>query len=100
MAAAARAMSRVSGPAISLAVEAAAAAARRLAEPLRAGTVRPREARAVQRRRWPTTAATQALQRLVHARVIEPVLAGRHSLGAGAERTPPTRLGRILTPVP
>jgi 2-polyprenyl-6-methoxyphenol hydroxylase-like FAD-dependent oxidoreductase len=60
-----------------LAVEDAVAAARHLAEPLRTGTVGPREVRAVQRRRWPTTAATQALQRLAHARVIEPVLAGR-----------------------
>jgi 2-polyprenyl-6-methoxyphenol hydroxylase-like FAD-dependent oxidoreductase len=97
---AAHAMSPVFGIGINLAVEDAVAAARHLADPLRAGTVRPREVRAVQRRRWPTTAATQALQRLVHARVIEPILAGRHAFGAGADRTRPPRLVRILTTVP
>jgi 2-polyprenyl-6-methoxyphenol hydroxylase-like FAD-dependent oxidoreductase len=63
----AHAMSPVFGIGINLAVEDAVAAARHLAEPLRAGTVRPQQVRAVQRRPWPTTAATQALRRLVHA---------------------------------
>ena len=97
---AAHAMSPVFGIGINLAVEDAVAAARHLAEPLRAGTVRPQEVRAIQRRRWPTTAATQALQRLAHARVIEPVLAGRHAFGAGADGTRPPRLVRILTTAP
>lgn len=97
---AAHAMSPVFGVGINLAVQDAVAAARHLAGPLRAGTVGLREVRAVQRRRWPTTAATQALQRLVHARVIEPVLAGRPAFGAEADAARPPRLVRILTAAP
>src|SRR5262249_59332034 len=97
---AAHAMSPVLGVGITLAGEEAVAAARYLAEPLRTGTVRPQEVRAVQRRRWPTTAATQALQRLVHARVIEPVLAGRQVFSARADRARPPRPVRIITSVP
>ncbi|MFF1355659.1 FAD-dependent oxidoreductase [Streptomyces sp. NPDC058297] len=78
---AAHAMSPVFGIGINLAVEDAVAAARYLVEPLRAGTVGLRDVRAVQRRRWPTAAATQALQRIAHARVIEPLLAGRPPFG-------------------
>ncbi|MGW1893287.1 FAD-dependent oxidoreductase [Streptomyces sp. NPDC002004] len=78
---AAHAMSPVFGIGINLAVEDAVAAARYLVEPLRAGRVGLSDVRAVQRRRWPTTAATQALQRLAHARVIEPVLSGRPPFG-------------------
>src|SRR5258708_23736801 len=74
---AAHAMSPVFGIGINLAVEDAVAAARHLAEPLRAGTVRPREVRAIQRRRLPATAATQALQRPAHARGSQPAPAGR-----------------------
>ena len=97
---AAHAMSPVFGIGINLAVEDAVAAARYLAEPLRTGTVGPREVRAVQRRRWPTAAATQALQRLVHAQVIEPVLAGRQVFGAGADAARPPGPVRIITTVP
>ncbi|OAH13458.1 FAD-dependent oxidoreductase [Streptomyces jeddahensis] len=78
---AAHAMSPVFGIGINLAVEDAVAAARYLVEPLRAGTVGLHDVRAVQRRRWPTTAVTQALQRAAHARVIEPLLAGRPPFG-------------------
>jgi 2-polyprenyl-6-methoxyphenol hydroxylase-like FAD-dependent oxidoreductase len=78
---AAHAMSPVFGIGINLAVEDAVAAARHLVRPLRDGAVGLRDVRAVQRRRWPTTAATQALQRLAHARVIEPLLTGRPPLG-------------------
>lgn len=74
---AAHAMSPVFGIGINLAVEDAVAAARYLVEPLRRGAVGLRDVRGVQRRRWPTTAATQALQRFAHARVITPVLLGR-----------------------
>jgi 2-polyprenyl-6-methoxyphenol hydroxylase-like FAD-dependent oxidoreductase len=97
---ASHAMSPVFGIGINLAVEDAVAAARYLAGPLRAGTVRPREVRAVQRRRWPTTAATQALQRLAHARVIGPVLAGRDVFGAGADRSRPPLPLRVITTLP
>jgi 2-polyprenyl-6-methoxyphenol hydroxylase-like FAD-dependent oxidoreductase len=78
---AAHAMSPVFGIGINLAVEDAVAAARYLVEPLRAGTVGLRDVRAVHRRRRPTTAATQALQRTAHAQVIEPLLAGRSPFG-------------------
>ena len=78
---AAHAMSPVFGIGINLAVEDAVAAARYLVEPLRGGAVGLRDVRAVQRRRWPTTALTQSLQRIAHARVIEPLLAGRPPFG-------------------
>jgi 2-polyprenyl-6-methoxyphenol hydroxylase-like FAD-dependent oxidoreductase len=97
---AAHAMSPVFGIGINLAVEDAVAAARYLVEPLRAGTVSLRDVRAVQRRRWPAAAATQALQRLVHARVMEPLLAGRYAFGAGTDGTRPPRPVRILTRAP
>ncbi len=97
---AAHAMSPGFGIGINLAVQDAVAAARLLAGPLRAGAVGLREVRAVQRRRWPVTAATQALQRFVHARVIEPVLAGRNAFGAEAEAARPPRLAQVLTMAP
>jgi len=97
---AAHAMSPAFGIGINLAVEDAVAAARHLAEPLRMGSIRSQELRAIQRRRWPTTAATQALQRLVHARVIEPVLAGRHVLGGRTDAERPPRPVQIITRLP
>ncbi|WP_445281633.1 FAD-dependent oxidoreductase [Streptomyces sp. DSM 118148] len=82
---AAHAMSPVFGIGINLAVEDAVAAARYLAGPLRRGSVGLRDVRRVQRRRRPTTVATQALQRAAHARLVAPVLDGRQPLG-GAKR--------------
>ncbi|OYP19783.1 MULTISPECIES: FAD-dependent oxidoreductase [Streptomyces] len=82
---AAHAMSPVFGIGVNLAVQDAVAAARHLVEPLSRGTVGLRDVRGVQRRRRPTTVATQALQRAAHARFIAPVLSGRPPLG-GAER--------------
>ncbi|MEU9477972.1 FAD-dependent oxidoreductase [Streptomyces sp. NPDC048191] len=79
---AAHAMSPVFGIGINLAVQDAVAAARHLAGPLRRGTVRRRDLRAVQRRRRPTTVVTQTLQRAAHARFIAPVLRGRPPLGS------------------
>ncbi|MEV6839596.1 FAD-dependent oxidoreductase [Streptomyces sp. NPDC051133] len=81
---AAHAMSPVFGIGINLAVQDAVAAARYLAEPLRRGTVRPRDVRGLQRRRRPTAVLTQALQRAAHARFIAPVLQGRPPLGSAA----------------
>ncbi|MFH8681751.1 FAD-dependent oxidoreductase [Streptomyces lydicus] len=78
---AAHAMSPVFGIGINLAVEDAVAAARHLVGPLSAGAVGLGDVRAVQRRRWPTTALTQALQRFAHRRVIGPVLAGDPPFG-------------------
>ncbi|WP_432072601.1 FAD-dependent oxidoreductase [Streptomyces wuyuanensis] len=78
---AAHAMSPVFGIGINLAVEDAVAAARYLVGPLREGRVGLGDVRRVQRRRWPTTAGTQALQRVAHARVIEPLLTGQPAFG-------------------
>jgi 2-polyprenyl-6-methoxyphenol hydroxylase-like FAD-dependent oxidoreductase len=97
---AAHAMSPVFGIGINLAVEDAVAAARHLAQPLRAGTVGPKQVRAIQRRRWPTTAVTQALQRLAHARFIEPTLAGRQVFRAAADQARSPILVRVITTVP
>ncbi|MEV0924200.1 FAD-dependent oxidoreductase [Streptomyces spongiicola] len=92
---AAHAMSPVFGIGINLAVEDAVAAARHLVRPLGEGRVGLRDVRRVQRRRWPTTAGTQALQRLAHARVIGPLLAGEPAFG-GPE--PARRLAEFVTP--
>ncbi|WP_260613588.1 FAD-dependent oxidoreductase [Streptomyces sp. WAC07061] len=78
---AAHAMSPVFGIGINLAVQDAVAAARHLVRPLRAGTVGLHDVRRVQLRRWPTTVLTQGLQRLAHAQVIEPLLAGETAFG-------------------
>lgn len=78
---AAHAMSPVFGIGINLAVQDAVAAARHLVRPLREGAVGLRDVRRVQRRRLPTTMATQGLQRLAHRQVIEPLLAGRTAFG-------------------
>ncbi|MGW4735780.1 FAD-dependent oxidoreductase [Streptomyces shenzhenensis] len=78
---AAHAMSPVFGIGINLAVEDAVAAARHLVGPLRHGSVGLHDVRGVQRRRRPTTVATQGLQRLAHACLIAPVLRGRPPLG-------------------
>ncbi|TWV55887.1 FAD-dependent oxidoreductase [Streptomyces misionensis] len=90
---AAHAMSPVFGIGINLAVQDAVATARHLVDPLRRGTVRPRDLRALQRHRRPTTVATQALQRAAHARIIRPVLQGRPPLG-DADRA--RRVARLL----
>jgi 2-polyprenyl-6-methoxyphenol hydroxylase-like FAD-dependent oxidoreductase len=73
---AAHAMSPVGGIGINLAVQDAVAAARHLAEPLRNGRLRRHHVTAIQRRRWLTTALIQGFQRIVHARVVKPILDG------------------------
>ncbi|MFJ1567418.1 FAD-dependent monooxygenase [Streptomyces erythrochromogenes] len=78
---AAHAMSPVGGIGINLAVQDAVAAARHLVRPLREGTVGLHDVRRVQRRRQPTTVATQGLQRLAHTQVFEPLLDGRTVFG-------------------
>ncbi len=85
---AAHAMSPIFGIGINLAVQDAVAAARYLVEPLRSESVGLADVRGVQRRRRPTTVATQELQRMAHAGFIAPVLRGRQPLGSaeGARR--------------
>lgn len=67
---AAHAMSPVGGVGINLAVADAVAAARVLAGPLRTGRVSTRQLARVQIRRWVPAALIQAVQRVIHARVI------------------------------
>jgi 2-polyprenyl-6-methoxyphenol hydroxylase-like FAD-dependent oxidoreductase len=67
---AAHAMSPVGGVGINLAVADAVAAARMLAAPLRTGAVSTRQLARVQARRWFPAALVQAVQRVVHRRVI------------------------------
>jgi 2-polyprenyl-6-methoxyphenol hydroxylase-like FAD-dependent oxidoreductase len=73
---AAHAMSPVGGVGINLAVADAVAAARILADPLRAGRVSTRQLARVQRRRWIPTVILQAAQRMIHSNVIAVAVAG------------------------
>ncbi len=91
---AAHAMSPVGGVGINLAIQDAVAAARLLAEPLRRGALTRRHLDQVQLRRWAPAALAQAVQRVIHARLLGPALAGDITLvGAGSRPTPrPIRL--------
>ena len=75
---AAHAMSPVGGVGINLAVADAVAAARILAEPLRAGRVSVRQLARVQARRWVPAVLLQAAQRMIHANVIAVAVGGGH----------------------
>ena len=94
---AAHAKSPVGGVGINLAVQDAVATANRLAAPLASRQLTATDLQAVQHRRHMPTVATQALQRIVHRRLLEPVF-------AGAEPRPPllvralsaSRLGQSL----
>ena len=74
---AAHAMSPVGGVGINLAIQDAVAAANRLAEPLRAGTVSEIDLAQVQRRRTFPTRATQWLQVQIQNKILSRVLASR-----------------------
>jgi 2-polyprenyl-6-methoxyphenol hydroxylase-like FAD-dependent oxidoreductase len=81
---AAHAMSPLGGVGINLAVQDAVAAATLLAEPLRRHRVNDRDLAAVRRRRVLPTATTQALQRVLHRRVLDPILRGADPTETGA----------------
>ncbi|QVQ51783.1 FAD-dependent oxidoreductase [Spiractinospora alimapuensis] len=89
---AAHAMSPVGGVGINLAVQDAVAAARYLEEPLRRGLVTRADVAAVQRRRWPTTALIQSLQRAAHRRVVLPALRGDIDFARASTLPLPLRL--------
>ncbi|HEY6423555.1 MAG TPA: FAD-dependent oxidoreductase [Pseudonocardiaceae bacterium] len=91
---AAHAMSPVGGVGINLAIQDAVAAARLLAGPLLRGACTRWYLDRVQLRRWAPAALTQAVQRVIHARVLGPALSGRLTLiGAGPSQPPlPIRL--------
>jgi 2-polyprenyl-6-methoxyphenol hydroxylase-like FAD-dependent oxidoreductase len=79
---AAHAMSPVGGVGINLAIQDAVAAARLLAEPLRAGEVTEADLARLQRRRTPPTVGTQLLQRFIQRAMIGRVLAADRPLPA------------------
>ncbi|MBV9729830.1 MAG: FAD-dependent monooxygenase, partial [Pseudonocardiales bacterium] len=86
---AAHAMSPVGGVGINLAIQDAVAAARLLAGPLRRGALTHHHLDRVQLRRWAPAALTQAAQRIIHARLVGPMLSGDIRLvGAGPGRRP------------
>lgn len=87
---AAHAMSPVGGVGINLAVADAVAAARILAKPLRAGRVSKLHLARVQVRRWIPAAILQALQRMIHAKVVSVAVAGD-----GADPTPSPAMQRV-----
>jgi 2-polyprenyl-6-methoxyphenol hydroxylase-like FAD-dependent oxidoreductase len=74
---AAHAMSPVGGVGINLAIQDAVATARLLAGPLRRHRVRPADLARVRRDRWLPTVAVQTLQRLLHNRMLQPVVSGQ-----------------------
>jgi 2-polyprenyl-6-methoxyphenol hydroxylase-like FAD-dependent oxidoreductase len=80
---AAHAMSPVGGVGINLAVADAVAAARILADPLRAGRVSTGQLARVQRRRWFPTAILQAAQRMIHSNVIAATVDGSNAAPRG-----------------
>lgn len=90
---AAHAMSPVAGVGINLAVQDAVAAATILAEPLREHRVSSRHLAAVRRRRAFPTAVTQAVQRVLHRRLLGPLLQGR-------DPTPPAALLGLVERLP
>lgn len=71
---AAHAMSPVGGVGVNIAIQDAVAAARLLAGPLRCGTLTRGHLDRVQLRRWAPAAATQAVQRIIHARLLDRAL--------------------------
>ena len=90
---AAHAMSPMGGVGINIAVQDAVGAATLLAEPLRRRQVRNADLAAVRRRRLPAAAITQALQRIMHRRLVVPVF-------AGADGKPPAVLVGLLQKLP
>jgi len=90
---AAHAMSPMGGVGINIAVQDAVGAATLLAEPLRRRHVSNADLAAVRRRRLPAAAVTQALQRIMHRRLVVPVF-------AGADGKPPAVFVTLLQKLP
>ena len=90
---AAHAMSPVGGVGINVAVQDAVGAATLLAEPLLRGEVTERNLAAVQRRRLPAAALIQAAQRLLHRRLMGPILRGQSA-------DPPAALVTVIRRLP
>lgn len=90
---AAHAMSPVGGVGINVAVQDAVGAATLLAEPLRRGAVTERDLAGVQRRRMPAAVLTQTLQRVLHRRLMAPILRGQSA-------DPPAALVALVNRMP
>lgn len=90
---AAHAMSPVGGVGINVAVQDAVGAANLLAEPLLRRPVTSADLAAVRRRRLPAVALTQALQRVLHRRLMDPIL-------RGATAEPPAAMVSLLRRLP
>jgi 2-polyprenyl-6-methoxyphenol hydroxylase-like FAD-dependent oxidoreductase len=90
---AAHAMSPMGGVGINLAVQDAVGAATLLAEPLRRRPLTDADLAAVRRRRLPAVAITQGLQRVMHSRLVAPVL-------GGADPGPPEAFVGLLQKLP
>ncbi len=90
---AAHAMSPAGGVGINLAIADAVAAAGILAEPLRTHRLSANKLAAVRRRRILPTVVTQTVQRVLHSRLLVPVLEGR-------EARPPAALTRLVERFP
>jgi 2-polyprenyl-6-methoxyphenol hydroxylase-like FAD-dependent oxidoreductase len=90
---AAHAMSPAGGVGINLAIADAVAAAGILAEPLRTHGLTTKKLAEVRRRRMLPTVATQAVQRIVHSRLLLPALKG-HAV------RPPAALTQLVERVP
>ncbi|MCI4673953.1 FAD-dependent oxidoreductase [Candidatus Mycolicibacterium alkanivorans] len=90
---AAHAMSPVGGVGINVAVQDAVGAATLLADPLRRRDVTDADLARVRRRRLPPTALTQAVQRVMHRRLVGPILRGESG-------NPPAALVAVLERLP
>jgi 2-polyprenyl-6-methoxyphenol hydroxylase-like FAD-dependent oxidoreductase len=90
---AAHAMSPMGGVGINIAVQDAVGAASLLAEPLLRRHVGNADLASVRRRRLPAAALTQALQRIMHRRLVAPVF-------AGADGKPPRVFVALLQKLP
>ncbi|MGV9661622.1 FAD-dependent oxidoreductase [Nocardia niigatensis] len=82
---AAHAMSPIGGVGINLAVQDAVATARLLGPKLLSHTVTTADLARVQRRRWLPTAVIQGMQRLAHAQVVRPAIAGQLNVSNSRE---------------
>ena len=96
---AAHAMSPVGGVGINLAVADAVATARVVAGPLRSGSVSTRDLARIQVRRWLPTALIQAVQRVVHRRVIAVAIDGNEASPGQAEAPLLVRIAARFRPL-
>lgn len=90
---AAHAMSPVGGVGINVAVQDAVGTATLLAEPLLRGEVTEGDLAAVQRRRLPAAALIQGAQRLLHRRLMGPILGGQSA-------DPPAAMVKLMRRLP